>query len=66
MSKMEFKAYTHLFDRVQMGASDDYWKLYNAAFLTLSQDTNEQCVINLIKLTRNVVAGEYENQKLAM
>ncbi|GAN03874.1 conserved hypothetical protein [Mucor ambiguus] len=52
--------------RVQLGASDDYWKLYNAAFLTLSQDTNEQCVINLIKLTRNVVAGEYENQKLAI
>lgn len=55
-----------MLDRVQLGASDDYWKLYNAAFLTLSQDTNEQCVINLIKLTRNVVAGEYENQKLAM
>ncbi|KAK4513121.1 Protein-tyrosine-phosphatase [Mucor velutinosus] len=52
--------------RVQLGASDDYWKLYNAAFLTLSQDTNEQCVINLIKLTRNIVAGEYENQKLAI
>lgn len=54
------------FDRVQLGASDDYWKLYNAAFLTLSQDTNEQCVVSLIKLTRNIVAGEYENQKLAM
>ncbi|KAL7336255.1 hypothetical protein PS15p_201613 [Mucor circinelloides] len=52
--------------RVQLGASDDYWKLYNAAFLTLSQDTNEQCVISLIKLTRNIVAGEYENQKLAI
>lgn len=51
---------------MQLGGSDDYWKLSNTAFLTLSQDTNEQCIINLIKLTRNVVAGVFDNQQLAM
>jgi hypothetical protein len=58
--------HTYYNDRIQLGGLDDYWKLSNAALLTLMQDTNEQCLINLLKLTRNVVAGEPENQKLAM
>ncbi|KAI7908156.1 spinocerebellar ataxia type 10 protein domain-containing protein [Cokeromyces recurvatus] len=52
--------------RIQLGASDKYWKLFNAALLTLVQDSNEQCLINLIKLTRNVVAGNPHNQRLAI
>ncbi|KAI9483386.1 MAG: spinocerebellar ataxia type 10 protein domain-containing protein [Benjaminiella poitrasii] len=52
--------------RIQLGGSDEYWKLFNAALITLIQDSNEQCLINLIKLTRNVVAGNLHNQQLAI
>ncbi|KAG2231458.1 hypothetical protein INT48_007531 [Thamnidium elegans] len=52
--------------RTELGANPNYWRYSNAAMEVLLKDSSEPCLINLIKLTRNVVAGELHNQNLAI
>jgi hypothetical protein len=48
-----------------LGANDEYWKLAKQAIPELYKD-QQDCLINLLKLCRNVVAGDVKNQNLAM
>ncbi|RCH79479.1 hypothetical protein CU098_000280, partial [Rhizopus stolonifer] len=48
--------------RIQQGSRKEFWILFKHTFLNLSE---KECLINLIKFARNVVAGDLNNQQFA-
>ncbi|CEI94918.1 hypothetical protein RMCBS344292_09120 [Rhizopus microsporus] len=48
--------------RVQQGSKKEFWLSFCPAINTIE---NKQCIINLLKFARNIVAGELSNQRLA-